>query len=118
MRLQCELTIKEKNKKGEGRFSFTFLRREISPAFKGAARSCYIKINLLQVRVNYNRKQQNSWKIMHSESTIRYAISLFLSLVVLPFPGTFRLVRNNQQDIPQRIVALHENPGILCIYLA
>ena len=38
MRLQCELTIKEKNKKGEGRFSFTFLRREISPALNRAAK--------------------------------------------------------------------------------
>ena len=30
-----------KNKKGEGRFSFTFLRREISPA-KDEQHSCYI----------------------------------------------------------------------------
>lgn len=31
----------EGNKKGEGRFSFTFLRREISPA-KDEQRSCYM----------------------------------------------------------------------------
>ncbi|MBL7737631.1 MAG: hypothetical protein JNK14_00300 [Chitinophagaceae bacterium] len=33
-----------KNKKGEGRFSFTFLRREISPA-KDEQQSCYIYDN-------------------------------------------------------------------------
>ena len=76
--LKEEMQKIRENKKGEGRFSFTFLRREISPAFKGAARSCYIKINLIQVRLKYKCKQLFEQEIMHSESTIRDAIFLFL----------------------------------------
>jgi hypothetical protein len=45
-----------KNKKGEGRFSFTFLRREISPAFNGAA---YTAILIESVTKLYNFGKNN-----------------------------------------------------------
>lgn len=45
-----------KNKKGEGRFSFTFLRREISPAFNGAV---YTAILIESVTKLYNFGKNN-----------------------------------------------------------
>ena len=59
----------KENKKGEGRFSFTFLRREISPATHLAAfAAVYIEICLYVIKKIPNAGVRTE-KIMHKLST-------------------------------------------------
>ena len=48
---------------------------------------------------------------------ITYAGLPFWLITDLQSPDTFHQVHNNLQDIQQHIEVLHENPGILYIYL-
>ena len=105
----------DKNKKGEGRFSFTFLRREISPAKLTQLSLPYseyvFKLNKIQQRIC-----QNTVNFIHITIFINAFCLSWLTTLLL-FPGTFHQEHSNPPGIQQHIAVLHEIPGILCIYL-
>ena len=116
LKLNQDIKSGDKNKKGEGRFSFTFLRREISPAKLTQLSLPYakyeFKLNKIQQLVS-----QNTVNFIHITIIIN-AFYLSWLTTLQPFPGTFHQAHNNPPGILLRIVVLHESPGILYIYLA
>lgn len=104
----------EINKKGEGRFSFTFLRREISPAKLTQLSLPYakymFKLNKIQQRTCHNPMNFIHITIFTNAFCLSWLTTLQL------FPGTFHQEHSNLPGIQLHIEVLHENPGILYIY--
>ena len=118
----CQKTLYKKkcrrvggHKKGEGRFSFTFLRREISPATPWAVfAAVYWDITL-----SYTISTRISKCISRNLCTltkIRYASCLSWPTAHLLFLCTFHRARSSQPGKPLHIAVLRGSPGTRYIY--
>ncbi len=105
--------IKSAYKKGEGRFSFTFLRRDISPA---TAKQLFVAIIIVSYLKNNRKLCLPAIVFAQFQQAVRYAVYPFCPLALPRFPGTFHPAHSNQQGKLRRIGAPHESPGIQYIY--